>query len=63
MEHIIIGAELIIGIMLGVITIAAVGAIIGALFFALGALGESITNFLEKRKNKQLDQNKLKKHP
>lgn len=55
MEYIIIGAEFIIGIMLGVITIAAVGAIIGTLFIALGTLYERITNFLEKRKNKQLD--------
>ena len=62
MEYIIIGAELIIGIILGVIAIAAVCGIIGITGFALGALGESITNFFEERKNKQLGQNKLKKH-
>ena len=50
MEHIIIGAEFVIGIILGVIAIAAVGAIIGTIGFALGALGESITDFLEERK-------------
>lgn len=64
MEYIIIGAELIIGIILGAIAIAAVGAIIGTLFIALGMLYGSITNFLEERKkaNKRiknnLDQNK-----
>lgn len=50
MEHIIIGVEFVIGIILGVITLAAVGAIIGTLFIALETLYESITNFLEKRK-------------
>lgn len=62
MEYIIIGAELIIGIILGVIAIGAACGIIGILFFALGTLCESITNFFEERKNKQLGQNKLKKH-
>ena len=50
MEYIIIGAELTIGIILGVIAIEAVGAIIVALFIALEILYESITNFFEKRK-------------
>ena len=62
MEHIIIGAEFVIGIIfgiiLGVIAIAAVGTIIVALFIALETLYESITNFLEKRK-KANKKNKL----
>lgn len=54
MEYIIIGAELIIGIILGVIAIAAAGGIIGILFFTLGTLCESITNFFEERKKTKL---------
>ena len=50
MEHIIFGLEFVIGIILGVITLAAVGAIIGTLFIALGTLYGSITDFIEERK-------------
>ena len=51
MEYIIIGAELIIGIILGAFALAAAGGIIGILLIALSTLYESITDFFEKINN------------